>query len=550
MANSKIIDAKLTDNLLLELEEGMPTNSQERDQYGNISPQLNIISARNIMPTRHGYTSFFGTDDLIISTDTTLKGVQDIISYRTVFGETVLFALCEDGVYLRSMLGDDILASVVETATEITIQGVRGKCSWKRGCYSKIASPNLWKLWSVVILENNLYFYQKGMDYIARFRSSDAGIWIFDKLDPSYIISAVPAAFSYDITAYQTFGNSTYKSIDVGFGRTSIYFGSSTTIYNYAEKTITLFNKTNDGIATLALAAPPTKTVTPMQVTITADTIPADLAIHDIYGNVVPWIISVVDLSPLNYSGTALIELYDLVGATNFILYYYEDTLLTRAIALDTIWDPTLELPQRIASALSAAMFSCRPQDITGVMTAISYEADDPLFPAATYMRVTTAWRIKTIPDPLLPTSTGFSYRLIYTTGGGQTSINDFGSIATLKIVDYTDYTMDIRITKTDGDLGMPLPVLYGKYWTVTIKDYTFKVLISDLDDWNAMFTLMRNQIRTVYPNCSLFTSGDLRINITTENLIDLVPTFDGVTPADLNLTSWPSTTITVTNMF
>ena len=159
-------------------------------------------SGKNILPTDLGYTSFFGLGNTI-GASTLLKDVQEILSYRTLTGDTLLFALCRDGCYFRALAGDGtpVLTSVAAAPPEpakikVDLQGDE-LASWTFLFNSPQGSTSPWHLWTQALLENELYLYQKGMKFIAKISSTEKGQFFVEKLLPAYIISNVAKIYRY-----------------------------------------------------------------------------------------------------------------------------------------------------------------------------------------------------------------------------------------------------------------------------------------------------------------------------------------------------------------
>lgn len=172
-------------------------------QQGRSTPLL--YAAKNVLPTDLGYMSYFGTAN---SLGTTLldKDIQEILSYRTLTGDTILFALCRDGCYFKALAGEgtptltDIDAVVGPPAVPAKIKVDLDSdefASWTFLFNSPQGSTSPWHLWTYAVIENKLYLYQKGMKYIARIDSTEKGQFFVDKLLPSFIISDVARIYKY-----------------------------------------------------------------------------------------------------------------------------------------------------------------------------------------------------------------------------------------------------------------------------------------------------------------------------------------------------------------
>jgi len=184
--------ADLDKGLRLIDEELFPASTGEITKYGQHISDLSIIDAKNVLPTLNGYSSFFGVDTKIASVDLTANA-QDIIGYRTLYGDAILLAFCDDGLYLRSLRGEDTavvtdVPAAGNTPDHYTIDLPDGKGSW-----IKVMSPILgflspWKLWTYTIFQNHLYFYAKGFDRIFKLTSYEAEQVVIEQLSPTYII--------------------------------------------------------------------------------------------------------------------------------------------------------------------------------------------------------------------------------------------------------------------------------------------------------------------------------------------------------------------------
>jgi hypothetical protein len=159
-------------------------------------------SGKNILPTDLGYTSFFGLGNTI-GASTLLKDVQEILSYRTLTGDTLLFALCRDGCYFRALAGDgtatltNIAAAPPEPAKIKVDLEADELAGWTFLFNSPQGSTSPWHLWTQALLENELYLYQKGMKFIARISSTEKGQFFVERLIPAYIISASSKIYRY-----------------------------------------------------------------------------------------------------------------------------------------------------------------------------------------------------------------------------------------------------------------------------------------------------------------------------------------------------------------
>jgi len=189
-------------------------------------------SGKNILPTDLGYTSFFGLGNTI-GASTLLNDVQEILSYRTLTGDTLLFALCRDGCYFRALAGDGTptLTSVAAAPPEpekIKVDLAADElASWTFLFNSPQGSTSPWHLWTQALLENELYLYQKGMKFIARISSTEKGQFFVEKLLPGYIINGANKIYRYvaaltiqDPSAF-TSRKITYRGIDVSIPTTN-----------------------------------------------------------------------------------------------------------------------------------------------------------------------------------------------------------------------------------------------------------------------------------------------------------------------------------------
>lgn len=177
--------AKLEEGLNPVSSELMATSKGLVSNQGMHIPDLDLIDGKNIMPTLFGYTSFFGLNSKV-GADAIDTQVQDVLSYRTFTGNTVLIALCRDGLFLKALAGEGT-GTVNETATEVTVELENNQnLSWTRILTTIPSGP--FENWTYVIIRNKLYLYQKGLGKILRLDGDVFGTLIFQKLDPSYII--------------------------------------------------------------------------------------------------------------------------------------------------------------------------------------------------------------------------------------------------------------------------------------------------------------------------------------------------------------------------
>lgn len=187
--------ADVSKSLLAISPEQAPSSSDSFSTSGQYIPDMLLLDAKNAMPTATGYTSYFGTK---IDFDAPLeKNVQDIITYRTNTGDTVLIALCQDGLYIKSIAGNAVPTIDITTPGEPhvtsrqTITFTESKCEWTLVAFSELGSPNPWALWTWGIVNNKIYFYQQGLGVIIRIYGSEKGVVVVDDLEPTYIIGSV-----------------------------------------------------------------------------------------------------------------------------------------------------------------------------------------------------------------------------------------------------------------------------------------------------------------------------------------------------------------------
>ena len=198
--------ADVSKSLLVLNPEQIPSSADNFSASGSYTPDFTLLDAKNVLPSTTGYFSFFGKD--VDFDDPLAEGIQDIITVRTLQGDTILFALCPSGLWMKSIVGAeaptlDIQTNIPSTDpndpprarhligwVEVTMP--QGKCKWTNLISSPLGSPNPWALWTWAIVNNNLYFYQQGLGYIAHFYGLEKNKVQIDKLEPFYIIGTVP----------------------------------------------------------------------------------------------------------------------------------------------------------------------------------------------------------------------------------------------------------------------------------------------------------------------------------------------------------------------
>lgn len=200
-------------------------------------PEGKIIAydGQDILPTLVGYKSFFGTQDQLGSVGLPATEVQESFVYSTEQNQLILFALCGDGLWLRTLEGEGTF-SVVDTSTDVTVTFPTGLGSWTKVISPSIAIVNPWKLWTKVILKNKLYLYVNGLSYIVRVSSPAVGTLILEKLEPTYIISAIAKQWKYQVSLDLVLGNSSYKQVNIDGSIHTFYASREIDIEDFVKK--------------------------------------------------------------------------------------------------------------------------------------------------------------------------------------------------------------------------------------------------------------------------------------------------------------------------
>lgn len=228
---------KVQDGLQPIASELYPTSKGQVSNQGMHIPDIDMVDGKNIMPTLNGYTSFFGKNQQI-GADAIPTEVQDILSYRTFSGNTILIALVRDGLYVKTLAGDGV-ATVTETATEINVELFQNEyMSWTRILTTVPVSS--WEIWTHCIIRNKLYLYQKGLGFLLRVDSIIYGEFEFKKLNPTYVIGTGQKN-SITITGEEEIGAGTYKEFEflvnaISWGKFRIDISTSTGAYSAPEQ--------------------------------------------------------------------------------------------------------------------------------------------------------------------------------------------------------------------------------------------------------------------------------------------------------------------------
>lgn len=198
-------------------EELAPSSAGRVSDKGMHIPDVGMIDGKNTLPTVAGYTSYFGASNAI--EDTPLEQqIQELLTYKTLKGDTISIAFCAEGLFVRSLAGD-----AVSVLTNVPAAGddpeydkldlVLGKGKWLEIIATiPIAS---FKMWSYVLMENHLYCFQKGMDFICKITAYQPGQIIFEHLSPTYILSSRERhTFTYTLEDDST-GDDTYKEVQI-----------------------------------------------------------------------------------------------------------------------------------------------------------------------------------------------------------------------------------------------------------------------------------------------------------------------------------------------
>lgn len=233
---------KLREGLRIIDEELAPSSAGLVSDRGMHIPDIDLIDAKNTLPTLYGYTSFFGVVDTLEDVGNQLvENTQEILVYKTLHGDTIQIAFCEEGLYIRSMVGD-----AVGTLTNVPAAGDdpeydkldfnQKKCKWTKVLTTTPISP--WKLWTYALLENSLYVFQKGMNFIIKITSYEPEQVIFEHLPSAYLAADRKIhTFTYTSEDDST-GDDTYKEIvittDTGlnFGKQRIAVDTAADVAN------------------------------------------------------------------------------------------------------------------------------------------------------------------------------------------------------------------------------------------------------------------------------------------------------------------------------
>lgn len=209
--------AELAKGLQLSDPELSPSSAGLASKQGYHIPDLGLIDAKNVLPTQEGYISYFGTDDKLETTPL-LINIQEQITYKTLHGDVIQIAFAEKGLYFRSLAGD-----AAATLTNVPASGSSpeydkldlndGKAAWHLILATIPLSP--WKRWTFTLMQNALYIFQKGMDFIGKITSYKPGQIILEHLPPTYIISALERN-TFTITSEDSSSDSdSFKAIQV-----------------------------------------------------------------------------------------------------------------------------------------------------------------------------------------------------------------------------------------------------------------------------------------------------------------------------------------------
>ncbi len=234
-----ITQADLKTGLRLVDEEQFPSSEGKTSQYGKHISDLSMIDAKNVLPTLEGYGSFFGVDSKIASTDLPV-GVeaQEILGYRTLYGNAILIAFCNDGFYIRSLAGEETavvtdVAAVGDIPDHYTIDLPSGKGSWIQVMSPILGFLSPWKLWTYALFQNHLYFYAKGFNRIFRLTSYQQDQVVVEQLNPTYIIGT-GKAYQFVIhgeenSVYDFFTDSVWTPAVQTFGSDWVWTGTEWT---------------------------------------------------------------------------------------------------------------------------------------------------------------------------------------------------------------------------------------------------------------------------------------------------------------------------------
>jgi DNA-binding beta-propeller fold protein YncE len=218
-------------------------------------PDLDLIDARNTLPTIAGYTSFFGTDDTLeITPLATTINIQEEFIYKTLHGNVIQLAFCEEGLYIRAVAGDAVAVKTNVPAAGSDPEYDKIDLPFGKGAWILVLSTipvSPWKQWTFTLMSNALYVYQKGMDFIGKITSYQADQVIFEHLPPTHILSAHERhIFTYSLEEDST-GDDTYKDITIttdtglNFGTQRVLVGSATEVSNAIQSWEAVFQSIN-----------------------------------------------------------------------------------------------------------------------------------------------------------------------------------------------------------------------------------------------------------------------------------------------------------------
>jgi hypothetical protein len=111
--------AKLKEGLVIIDEELAPSSSGKVSEQGFHVPDVDLVDAKNTLPTIHGYTSFFGKDDKLEGT-ALVGDIQEQITYKTIHGDVIQIAFASTGIWIRALAGDAVGTTKAILTTGIT----------------------------------------------------------------------------------------------------------------------------------------------------------------------------------------------------------------------------------------------------------------------------------------------------------------------------------------------------------------------------------------------------------------------------------------------
>ena len=121
-------------------------NTEREDGEEKTLPVL-AYEGYNFLPTSYGYRSYFGVN-AELDVGTLSSNVQFILSYQLTNYETVLIALCEDGIWMVD----------ANTAAAPWVHSVVFNNLTPAPYYT----PGVFEMWTWCVIENVLYMYQQG----------------------------------------------------------------------------------------------------------------------------------------------------------------------------------------------------------------------------------------------------------------------------------------------------------------------------------------------------------------------------------------------------